>query len=366
MFGLLNDTAVQGSLDQKDYSSRRGRFYLFWNIIKTSGRPTLVALMAGDAAYQTEEEDNKSLVKEVTAQLAKMFPAQKVPSPSEVIVTRWSKDPFSCGSYSYVGPQTRSGDYDVMSQPWDSIHFAGEATCGTHPATVHGAYLSGLRAAAEVIDGILGPVAVTDNLVAPNVKAESVPVSPTAKRKLSDPPLKQLQPAPAPARSETELYEASIIGAILAELGERPIKPAKQGVNPFLLYQKDSWYKCKAAMDAEVQRKTGKPTAKASKTDIRVTLGTQWKTAPEEIKKPYLDAAQASKDGVAALTADYMTQVKKWDEDAARIREEYIAKNPLPGGAEKNFSRRTAIELGRVRKNRKISGYGEDSADEKA
>ncbi|MBE7180701.1 MAG: FAD-dependent oxidoreductase [Terriglobus roseus] len=369
MFGLLNDPKQQNSLNQKDYSARRGRFYLFWNIIKTSGRPTLVALMAGDAAYQTEEDDNASLVDEVTKQLEKMFPTKDVPRPTEAIITRWRKDPFSCGSYSYVGPKTRSDDYDIMAQPWGPIHFAGEATCGTHPATVHGAYLSGLRAAAEVVDDLAGAVAVTEPLVAPSVKLEEdTPVALDLKRKFSGAPVTQQAPLSlqeaAPQKSDAEAYEASIIGAILSEIGERPIKPAKQGVNPFLLYQKDHWYPRKAEMDAEVQRKTGKADAKASKTDIRIVLGHQWRTAAEDVRKPYLDAAQQSKNGIAALTADYTDRVKRWDEDAARIREEFISKNPLPGGAEKHFSGRTAIELGRVRKNRKSNGYGEESADE--
>lgn len=369
MFGLLNDAEYFESLHQKHYSSRRGRFYLFWNCIKTSGRPTLVALMAGDAAYQTEEENNNSLIKEVTSRLSKMFASKTVPPPSEAIVTRWKKDPFACGSYSYVGPNTRAGDYDAMAQPWDSIHFAGEATCGTHPATVHGAYLSGLRAASEVIEDLLGPITIPQSLVPPKSKLDATPImhGSGTKRTFSDATApqgqNQNQQPPAP-KGQAEAYEASIIGAILTELGERPLKPAKQGVNPFLLYQKDHWYTCKASCDAQQQRKTNNPAAKAAKTDIRIALGNQWRNAPAVEKKPYLDAAQASRDNVAAWTAEYKEKVKKWDEDAARVREEYIAGHPLPGGAERVFSGRTAIELGRVRPNRKISGYEEDSEGE--
>lgn len=41
MFGLLRDSVAGESLKQADYVSRRGRFYLFWNCIKASGRPML-------------------------------------------------------------------------------------------------------------------------------------------------------------------------------------------------------------------------------------------------------------------------------------------------------------------------------------
>jgi len=46
-------------------------------------------------------------------------------------ITRWGQDPFSYGAYSFIPL------------------FAGEATHDRYPATVHGAYLSGDRAARE-------------------------------------------------------------------------------------------------------------------------------------------------------------------------------------------------------------------------
>lgn len=41
MFGLLRDSTTVNSIDPGDYVAARGRFYLFWNCIKSSGRPTL-------------------------------------------------------------------------------------------------------------------------------------------------------------------------------------------------------------------------------------------------------------------------------------------------------------------------------------
>ena len=42
-------------------------------------------------------------------------------------------------------------DYDTMAESVnDKVFFAGEATCRHHPATMHGALLSGHRAAAQV------------------------------------------------------------------------------------------------------------------------------------------------------------------------------------------------------------------------
>ena len=363
MFGLLNEAEHQASLDPSDYSSRRGRFYLFWNTIKTSGKPTLVALMAGDAAHYAEASSDDQLIREVTGRLKKMFAPKIVPFPSETIVTRWSKDPFARGSYSYVGPKTQAGDYDVMARPHGPLHFAGEATCGTHPATVHGAYLSGLRAAAEVAESIIGPIKVPSPLVEKKIKLElPAPMSfvqsdPKRKAELGigQQDTNAVRDAKNARLLRDEDYEASIIGAILSEIGERPIQPGRAGVNPFLLYTKDHWYICKKECDESRRAATRDPNAKAFKGEIRTALGQMWRTASAEVKKPYLDQTQNARDNAAANAAKFKEQVATWDRDATRIRREYIQKNPPPGGNEDLIlNSRTAIELGagkRLRRN---------------
>lgn len=158
MFGLLNQSEVKNSLAQEDYARNRGKFYLFWNTIKASGRPMLVALMAGDAALEAESTPQDTLITDVVDKLVRMFSLSYRPHVEEAIVTRWKQDPFARGTYSYLGPEAQPGDYEAMARSVGNLHFAGEATCGTHPATVHGAFISGLRAAAEVVEAMIGPV----------------------------------------------------------------------------------------------------------------------------------------------------------------------------------------------------------------
>jgi monoamine oxidase len=69
----------------------------------------------------------------------------------EAIVADWTADPFSLGGYSYPAVGAL-GAPDEWAAPVDrTLFFAGEATCGdVHPATVHGAYDSGVRAAGEI------------------------------------------------------------------------------------------------------------------------------------------------------------------------------------------------------------------------
>lgn len=77
----------------------------------------------------------------------------------EIAVADWGSDPFSRGGYSYPAVGALEAP-DALRQPVErTIFFAGEATCGdVHPATVHGAYESGIRAADEVM-GVLGEAA---------------------------------------------------------------------------------------------------------------------------------------------------------------------------------------------------------------
>jgi monoamine oxidase len=63
----------------------------------------------------------------------------------------WQDDPFSRGAYAYV-PVDGLADQIALSQPVGGIlFFAGEATSIGHIGTVHGAIMSGQRAAREIL-----------------------------------------------------------------------------------------------------------------------------------------------------------------------------------------------------------------------
>ena len=71
--------------------------------------------------------------------------------PVAAVITRWGQDPFAFGSYSYLAPGATPADRAALGAPvGERLFFAGEATSLDHPATVHGALLSG-RAAADAI-----------------------------------------------------------------------------------------------------------------------------------------------------------------------------------------------------------------------
>ena len=65
----------------------------------------------------------------------------------------WQADPFSLGAYSY-GKVGADEAQQVLSEPiQDTLYFAGEATDTTgNNGTVHGAIVSGYRAAKQILD----------------------------------------------------------------------------------------------------------------------------------------------------------------------------------------------------------------------
>lgn len=371
MFGLLREPEVADSLDQEDYIANRGKFYFFWNCIKTSGRPVLISLMAGDAAHQAESTSDAALVTEVTRELAKIFKQTVVPSPVETIVTRWGKDRFARGSYSYVGANSVPGDYESMAAPYGNLHFAGEATCATHPATVHGAYISGLRAASEVIDDLLGPIEVPNPLV-PWPKTEGRMSGTPQKRKADN------GNSNTPKRSEEEeirtvrleAFESDILQAIYTELGLRPSPPQNTRPNAFLLYTSEKWAECKRICEEERRAATGNPDGKASKNEVRASLGHAWNHLSRDDKLPYNEQAQRNKIANLESAATFDGRLAAWDAQAMEVRRRYVEAHPGVMTQHEEEQMWAALRReygdagGEERRAKKMSGYAEVSDDE--
>lgn len=147
-----------------------GELFLFWSI---SQSPVLLALVAGQSAAIMENVSDDVIVGRCIAVLKGIFGNGSVPQPKETVVTRWRADPWARGSYSFVSVGSSGSDYDLLASPvippnptstninqeqdeLPRLFFAGEHTIRNYPATVHGAFLSGLREAGRIADYYLG------------------------------------------------------------------------------------------------------------------------------------------------------------------------------------------------------------------
>ncbi|CAN0042255.1 unnamed protein product, partial [Scytosiphon promiscuus] len=132
-------------------SETPGDFYLFLDLTNMCGRPVLVALIPGEQAHRAERESAGETAGRCLTVLRRVFPEVTVPAPLHAAASRWGSDKWSRGSYSFVRVGSSSEDMRALGTPvGQNLHFAGEATSMKYPATVHGAWLSGIREAKSI------------------------------------------------------------------------------------------------------------------------------------------------------------------------------------------------------------------------
>ena len=138
-------------------------WHSWYDMSRVTGEPVLAALVGGAGARRIESLPDALVVDEAVTALRRMF-GPSVPQPDAVRITRWAADPFARGSYSYLHVGASPDDHDLLGSPSGRVQLAGEATWGDEPATVHGALLSGLRAAGRLLGREVEPVSLTEPL----------------------------------------------------------------------------------------------------------------------------------------------------------------------------------------------------------
>lgn len=194
LFGVVNHKAIS-----------RGEFFLFWHYGRT---PTLTGLISGDAANIIETLPDFEVLERCLSVLKSIYGENVVSTPKDYVVTRWKKDPWAKGAWSFMKVGSTGDDYDACADPlvFDStqgefsdfrysnfvkgpvsvdqqqqpttplikrldnskevprLFFAGEHTTRHHFASAHGAVLTGLREAARIANVFLGcPYDTDDN-----------------------------------------------------------------------------------------------------------------------------------------------------------------------------------------------------------
>ncbi|KAL3151309.1 hypothetical protein ABBQ38_013146 [Trebouxia sp. C0009 RCD-2024] len=134
----------------------RGRCFMFWNCHRVCGTPILTSIISGGSANAMEACSDEE-VQEAAMQVLRNIYGNKVKAPTACAVTRWGGDPYSRGSYSFVGLLANSKTYDDLALPVQRrVLFAGEHTCKEHPDTVGGAMLTGVREAVRALRMLRG------------------------------------------------------------------------------------------------------------------------------------------------------------------------------------------------------------------
>ncbi len=160
--GLLNKCWLRfdrvlwpGNVDWLGWLGPEPGVWAEWvSLARGTGAPVLLGFHAGDQAAELEELEDRATVAAASDALRAMF-GSGFPAPVAAQVTRWGRDPFSLGSYSFhavgSGPDSRSA---LAGAEWDgALWFAGEAAEPDYYGTAHGAVLSGRGVARAMLEG---------------------------------------------------------------------------------------------------------------------------------------------------------------------------------------------------------------------
>lgn len=114
--------------------------------------PCLVGICSDNAGALVEPMDDAQVQAEVHRALKTMF-GNKARNPRAILCTRWGKDPFAAGAYSFAAKGSNTEDYAQLAQPISrNFLLVGEHTSPAYRGTVHGAYLAGIEATRQLIN----------------------------------------------------------------------------------------------------------------------------------------------------------------------------------------------------------------------
>ena len=159
-FGLLNKTYLRfpkvfwpTDAEVLGYvAAEKGEWAAWMNLHYYINKPILMAFNTAAYGRALEAKSDRETVAEAMSVLQTIF-GSGIPRPQAWQITRWASDPFALGSYSFNAVGANVDLRQALSNPIeDRVFFAGEATSIENPATVHGAYLSGLREAQRIMD----------------------------------------------------------------------------------------------------------------------------------------------------------------------------------------------------------------------
>ena len=134
-------------------ASERGCHYLFISYEHVGGAPVLVAISSGLAAKRPKGEKMREVKKKMMNRLRLIFDKKgiKIPEPLDCRVTDWGNDEYAYGTYTSLVVGSSGQSCDVLGEDiMNRVFFAGEATVKQYLATMHGAFISGLRTAGYI------------------------------------------------------------------------------------------------------------------------------------------------------------------------------------------------------------------------
>lgn len=136
--------------------AKAGQWVEWVSFAKAAKRPVLLGFNAAQRGREIESLSDQALVDDAMKSLRNAF-GKDIPDPTDWQITRWARDPYARGSYSYNALGATPKDREALAAPvGDRLFFAGEATSKDFFGTAHGALISGVAAAEQMLK-LTGP-----------------------------------------------------------------------------------------------------------------------------------------------------------------------------------------------------------------
>lgn len=158
-FGVLNKCYLRFARPfwpaDKDWiqyiPEQHGAWCEWLSLTRATQAPVLLGFNAAAYGRTIEAWSDQKIVARAMATLHRIF-GSDIPEPLDHQITRWASDPFARGAYSYNAVNTDPAMRETLARPLNGrLFFAGEACHKDYFGTTHGAYLSGLQAARDVL-----------------------------------------------------------------------------------------------------------------------------------------------------------------------------------------------------------------------
>ncbi|KAG7393276.1 hypothetical protein PHYPSEUDO_011281 [Phytophthora pseudosyringae] len=133
-------------------SDRRIYFPVVFNYQFAKDVPIIEGVLVGENASKISATfTDAEIAHALFLQLQETF-GPNIPEPVNHFITRWDQDPWSIGAYSSLTVDSTDEDPAILRQSVaNRVLFAGEATDYKYQGALQAAYLSGLKAAAEIV-----------------------------------------------------------------------------------------------------------------------------------------------------------------------------------------------------------------------
>lgn len=132
-------------------ANERGRYGEIVNLMPSQGAAVLTFVASGAYAQTLDAMDDHAATADVMDALRAMFGKDQSP-PTGLVRHVWSSDPLARGTYSFTATGTLPQHFEALAQPaGPGLWLAGEHTIFDYHGTVHGALMSGTRAADAIL-----------------------------------------------------------------------------------------------------------------------------------------------------------------------------------------------------------------------